>query len=614
MKKRRLLACVLSLTLLLSTMATAVFATGFSDVDGDQTVSWAVESIQSMADAGYIKGYEDGTFRPYRSISKIECLLLMARILGAEESTYADMAANAKALYSQTVSKYNTTYVNELCYLLYHGILSESDLTVYASSANANTELLRYQAAILMSKLLGANTDAKNYTVSNATYPDDAQIPSTAKNYVEYVTAEGIMNGMASTDGSATVFSPNTSLTRAQMATLLSRMISKIDKSRNSGTITDLNLNGNSITVNSTAYSISEDAVVYYDGEKVDLKELEEEDTVNLVCINGRIQTIEVVLDEDADPTVEPEDTTLYAVISMLTDSAGNKKITLADTEDADNTATYSVASNCRITVEDTKATFENLKKNDFVKVTINNGKIIALNVTDKDFTVEGELEGIEYDDDNHVYITVTDEDDETLTYVVANKGATVERDKKNSEYRALSVGDSVKLVIKNGKVTKVIATSSTQSFTGILKEIHITADPYITVTIDGKDYEYAFRSNATFTISGAEATIYDLRRNITVNGILDGKQILSLSASSVSTNEKGEFSGIITGLNNSYKVINIEDEDGNILSVYYSSKTTFLQSNGNSTTYKSLEKGATVSVTGSENNGIFEATIVIIK
>ena len=38
------------------------------------------------------------------------------------------------------------------------------------------------------------------------------------------------MNGMASTDGSETVFSPNTSLTRAQMATLLSRMIEKIDK------------------------------------------------------------------------------------------------------------------------------------------------------------------------------------------------------------------------------------------------------------------------------------------------------------------------------------------------------------------------------------------------
>ena len=613
MKKRRLLACALSLALTL-TAAVPAFAATFSDVDNDETVSWAKSAIQSMADAGYIKGYEDGSFKPYRSISKMECLLLMSRILGAEESAYADIAANAQSVYGQTVRKYNTTYVNELCYLLYNGILSETDLATYASTANANTELLRYQAATLMAKLLGVGSEAKNYAVDTPTYPDDAQIPSTAKNYVEYVTAQGIMNGMASTDGSETVFSPNTSLTRAQMATLLSRMIEKIDKNTYAGTITALN--SNSISIDGKKYNLSEDTVIYANGETVSLDDLAEGDSIYAVKINGHIQTIEVsvLTDEKDDEEVAPQDTVVYAVISMLTDSAGNKKITLADSEDDSNTATYTVASNCKITVNKAKASFEDLKKKDFVKATINNGKIILLDVTEEDFTVEGDLEGVEYDDDDHVYVIVTDEDGETISYVVANKGATVERDKKNSDFRDLSVGDSVKLVMKNGKVTKVVATSSTQSFTGILKEIHITADPYIVVTIDGKDYEYTFRSDAEFTISSAPATLYDLRRNITVNGILDGKQILSLSASSVSTNEKGEFSGTITGLNSSYKVINVEDDNGNILSVYYNTKTTFLQSNGNSTTAKALEKGASVSVTGSENNGIFEATIIIVK
>ena len=613
MKKRRLLACALSLALTL-TAAIPAFAAGFSDVDNDATVSWAKSSIQSMADAGYIRGYEDGTFKPYRSISKMECLLLMSRILGAEESAYADVAANAQELYGQTVRKYNTTYVNELCYLLYNGILSETDLATYASTANANTELLRYQAATLMAKLLGVGSEAKNYTVDAPTYPDDAQIPSTAKNYVEYVTAQGIMNGMASTDGSETVFSPNTSLTRAQMAALLSRMIEKIDKNTYAGTITDLS--ATSISIDDKKYNLSEDTVVYANGEAISLDDLAEGDSIYAVKINGHIQTIEVSVlnDEKDEEEVVSQDTVVYAVISMLTDSQGNKKITLADSEDDNNTATYTVASNCKISINKAKATFEDLKKKDFVKATINNGKIILLDVTKEDFTVEGDLEGVEYDDDDHVYVIVTDEEGETVSYVVANKGATVERDKKNSDFRDLSAGDSVKLVMKNGKVTKVIATSSTQSFTGILKEIHITADPYVVVTIDGKDYEYTFRADAEFTISSAPATLYDLRRNITVNGILDGKQILSLSASSVSTNEKGEFSGTITGLNSSYKVINVEDDNGNILSVYYNTKTTFLQSNGNSTTAKALEKGASVSVTGSENNGIFEATIIIVK
>ena len=57
-----------------------------------------------------------------------------------------------------------------------------------------------------------------------------------------------------------------------------------------------------------------------------------------------------------------------------------------------------------------------------------------------------------------------------------------------------------------------------------------------------------------------------------------------------------------------------IKDENGNTRSVYYKSNTTFLNSNGQSATIKSIEPGMNISVTGVDNNGIFEATIIIIK
>lgn len=69
-----------------------------------------------------------------------------------------------------------------------------------------------------------------------------------------------------------------------------------------------------------------------------------------------------------------------------------------------------------------------------------------------------------------------------------------------------------------------------------------------------------------------------------------------------------------MTGLNTSYKVITVKDESGNTQSIYYNAKTTFLKSSGETTTAKSIEKGATVSITGADNNGVFEATIVIVK
>lgn len=614
MKKRRVFAGLLSMALALTVAVTPVMAATFSDVDGDATVSWAKDSIQQMVDAGYIKGYEDGTFKPYRSISKIECLILMARMLGVEESAYAEVAKNANEVYGATAGKHNTTYTKELAYLLYTGILTEDDLAAYASQNNANTELSRCQAAILMAKLLGANTEAAGFKVSAPTYPDDEQIPVAAKPYVEYVTKQNIMNGMASTDGSATVFSPNTSLTRAQMATLLSRMIAKINKSQYSGVIESLDLAKKTIVLdrngNESKRSVNADTVAYFEGERIDLTDLEEGDEVGIVEVNGHIQAIYVT----GQTVVESKSTSVYAVISMVTGSGDNKKVMLADSEDANNTATYTLAEDCVITIEGTKAAFTDLRKKDFVKVTVNNGKAIAIEVTDPDFVVNGTLVGVTFDDANHIYVDITEKDGTEQTYVVANKGAVVARDGQTAEYRNLSAGDAVKLTIANGKVTRITATSSTEEFSGTLSEIHITAKPYLTINVNGTQKEYKLRSDAKIKIAGADATIYDLRRNITVSGTLDGVEIKSLSAASVVTSDKDELSGTVVGSNTGYKVINVEDANGTIHSVYYNTKTNFLKSNGNSTTAKEISNGASVTVTGAEKNGVFEATIVIVK
>lgn len=618
MKKRRLLSCALSLSLALTSVSASVFALSFNDVDNDATVSWAKSAITQMTEAGYIKGYEDGTFKPYRAISKMECLLLMSRMLGVEEDDYADIAAAAKSMYSATVAKYNTSYTNELCFLLYTGILTENDLVDYASTANANTELLRYQAAILMAKLLGAGTEAKNFTAGKATYADDAKIPANAKSYVEYVTKQGIMNGMDKDASGNPQFSPTTSLTRAQMATLLARMIDKIDKMTYTGTIDSLDLDNKTISIDRDGdvsdRTLNADTVARQDGKALSLSKLEEGSEIAAVEIAGHVQLIDV-LTEGSGSVDDKKGTVVYAKISALNENSNGKRITLADTEDSENTASYDVASNCTFTIKGSKGNFSSLKKNDFVKVTVSGGKIVSVSVEEKNLTVSGKLTEVEFDEDDHVYLYVADTDGKNeQQYVVSNKGASVSRDGSSAEYRDLSAGDTVKLELTSGKVTRVTATSSSERFTGVLSEIIIATQPSVTILIDGKAKTYKLRSDARILISGAESTIYDLRPNITVSGTLDSSEVKTLTASSVSTNEKGELTGTVTGLNTSYKVITVKDESGNTQSIYYNAKTTFLKSSGETTTAKSIEKGATVSITGADNNGVFEATIVIVK
>ena len=616
MKKHRLLSFTLCLILALSTVVSSVFASGFTDVDTDPTVAWAKTYIDQMTASGYIKGYEDGTFKPKRAISKLECLLLMSRMLGVEEDEYANISDRATEAYGTLVKKYNTTYVNELCYLLYSGILTEKDLVSYASAANANTELLRYDAAILMAKLLGQNTAANNFKVSSATYADDSKIPTSAKSYVEYVSSLGIMNGMDSDENGNPQFSPSTSLTRAQMATLLARMIDKIDKTRYTGTIDELMLDNNTIAVevNSkvTNYTVNADTIVYLDGNSEDVTALADGDEIEVLEINKHIQLIDVLSSNPSDTASEK--TSIYAVISQASESAAGIKITLADPEDSENAATYTAAENCQYIVNGTLASYSNLRKGQLVKATVSNGKLIAVETMEQSMTVSGTLDKIEFDDDNHVYLTVIDSAGNSQMYVVSNKGATIIRGGSAAEYRELSSGDSVTLQLTKGKVVKITATAISTKFSGVLSEIILATHPRVTLLIDGKAETYYLRSDAVITIAGTTSTIYDLRPNVTVTGTLDGEEVKTLVASSVSNNEKGEFSGTVFAINTTYKVITVMDTDGSTHSVYYNSNTNFLKSDGSSTTAKSVEKGASVSITGADSNGVFVAAIVIIK
>lgn len=605
MKKGKLLSAVLSASLLLSSIALPAFAVTFNDVESDATVSWAKDSITKMTDAGYIKGYEDGTFRPYRAITKIESLILMSRMLGYENSEFSSVASAASTAYKSIASKYNTTYANEISYLMYCGVLKESDLVDYASAANANTQLLRYQAAVLMSKLMGADSEAKAYTVSTATYADDSAIPTTARPYVEYVSANNIMNGMDKTADGKAQFSPLTSLTRAQMATLLARMMDKLELKYVSGTVDSVS--SSKISVDGTSLGIMTDTKVYISGGMASVSDISSGADASVVSISKN--ALAITAQEAQKSTV------VYGVITRKVENADGKKLTIADYEDNDNSETYMVKDSCKITVDGAKATLADLKNNDFVKVTITGSSISEISTESKSLTVKGIIVSTEYDNDDHVYINVSDTDGEnTQQYVVSSKGADITRDGSEAEFSALTKGDKVTLKLTYGKVTSVTASGNTVGFSGLLKEIVISSNPSLTITIDGQDKKYFLRSDAKITVSGTAATIYDLRPNVTVTGTLDSSEIKTVSASTASVNEKGELTGTVTGKNTSYKVITVKDDNGNVQSVYYNNNTKVLSSNGTTSSVRTLENGAQITVTGADQNGVFVATIIIIK
>lgn len=58
--------------------------TGFIFTDQSQTPVWAQPYIQALAEAGYISGYEDGTFRANKDITRSELVVMIVRARGLE--------------------------------------------------------------------------------------------------------------------------------------------------------------------------------------------------------------------------------------------------------------------------------------------------------------------------------------------------------------------------------------------------------------------------------------------------------------------------------------------------------------------------------------------------
>lgn len=602
---KKALSAITSAALLVSAVSMPVLAAGFSDVDSDATVSWAKSSIDKMTDAGYIKGYEDGTFRPYRAISKVECLILMSRMLGYEDKDYSDIVSAAKDKYKTTAAKYNSTYSGELSYLLYTGVLKEADLADYASAANANTQLLRYQAAMLMAKLMGADADAKAYTVDTPTYADDASIPSAARSYVEYVSANNIMNGMDKTEDGRSQFSPVTSLTRAQMATLLARMMDKLDTKLVSGTVEKVS--STQLTISGTKVKYADDAAVLIGGSEGKVSSISEGYTVSALYVGGKAF---VIIAEEPQ-----EETILYGDVVRKSENSEGKRITIADHENSANQATYTLKDDCSVYVKGSKAGIADIMVDDFIKVILSGSKVKSIETADKSIDVTGILESVEFDTEDNVYLNVTDKDGgKAQQYTVSSKGAAITRDDDEAEFSDLTAGDDITLKLTYGKVTKVTATGQNETVTGLLKEIIISSNPAVTITVDGKDKTYLFATKNKVYIADKESTIYDLRPNVNVSVKLDNDTVKSLSTSTVPLNEKGELTGVATGKNTSYKVINVKDEQGNTHSVYYNNSTKFLTSSGSNATVKSISEGTSLSITGNSSNGIFEASIIIIK
>ena len=238
---KKLLALLLAAALMIPIATAAPSEEGsFPDVKGH----WAQAEIEKAVASGWVDGYEDGTFRPERTITRAEFvkMILDATHLTPGCETVNWMVEHAKIQvegtgpwgipntvdYEPNLNDMDTHWLTTQGWTeaaLYSGMVVPSDY----NNGNFRPEkpIARYEIALMVTRALGQVYEAKAEEGLDITLPftDSETTLSWMKGYIRVASEAGVVKGYP--DGS---FQPNEASTRAEAVVMVQRMLDVMEE------------------------------------------------------------------------------------------------------------------------------------------------------------------------------------------------------------------------------------------------------------------------------------------------------------------------------------------------------------------------------------------------
>lgn len=187
---------------LITVLSFSVIAANFSDISGH----WAEKAIESLTEDEIIKGYEDGTFKTEKYLTRAEFVTFISRIFEPKNNV--------------DISKYDDLDKNAWYYPAFEKIFTAKAIEGTSSTKmEPDRFITRQEAIVILNRILelkATSGDTLNFIDSGdiADWAEDDVLAFSAKKYV-----------IGYEDGS---FRPNNFITRAECAKVLRISIGKI--------------------------------------------------------------------------------------------------------------------------------------------------------------------------------------------------------------------------------------------------------------------------------------------------------------------------------------------------------------------------------------------------
>ena len=178
----------------------------FSDVTEAKSLKWAADSIDFMADSGLVNGTSANKFSPTNNLIRGDLVVMLYRIAGQPS------VAGIKNPFTDV--KQTDYYYNAILWAYSKGVVSGTSTTAFSPKKNVTrqdiaTILYRYSGKPAATGNLNAFTDRSKVS----SYATDAMMWAVGKGYITGTTA--------------TTLNPTGNATRAQVAVMLHRFLTK---------------------------------------------------------------------------------------------------------------------------------------------------------------------------------------------------------------------------------------------------------------------------------------------------------------------------------------------------------------------------------------------------
>lgn len=562
----RVVSLALMFLILIPTMP--AFAANFKDV---KSTHWAYDYIERMAKLKIINGYEDNTFLPKGTLTYLETIQLLSKLLNVSE----EEVRLSKQNYNKLMGELNipTWAQDAVMKCLYKGVISESELKTASSKdllrVGTNKRVGRLDISIFMAKAMGLVDEANKKPFVSLTYKDLLSIKSEYHKLIYILVEAGVLDSKGTGNG---YFEPSSPLLREQMAKMLATAYDYLQKNPSTPTVPEVEtetINGlltkittlgsnTFLTVKNrsnieAAYLVDSNTSIKPDNKATTVTSLYEGQDIIIIIKKG----INTAISVEAESAEEK----IVGVLNSI--SPSYNKLTVEFTKDKTTISReLTVDKDASITLDGKKADLYGLNKGDEVTLYTKNNVVLEIEATAKSGKLQGEIVDLQTKKTSGktiYYISIQNSKMEDTEYEL-DEDVYISRNNRIAGFEDLRKGDAVELELEYGLVIDIDADVVEKDVEGFITAISTRLNMGVEITIKNKatdkEETYALGRNVKIKVDNSTANSFDLNVGYYVEAVIEGNEIVEIYADSAGSESmvRGKIT-YISSRNNRFEV-----------------------------------------------------------